>query len=176
MMTPGPDHPITCSPATTRWRARYDGHVIADSADAVLLQEANYPPVVYFPRGDVEMSYFGRTSHRTTCPHKGEANYWTLRMDGDVEENVAWSYETPHAALSDIAGRIAFYPDRMEVYAVDDAAVNPKHHADRAADRRAIDEVIQHTDSGAGVAQREHWPANVETPDLETGGREGGVR
>ncbi|RAK64317.1 DUF427 domain-containing protein [Phenylobacterium kunshanense] len=171
MMTPGPDHPITLTEAPARWRARYRGHVIADSDHAILLSEAGYPQVVYFPRADVEMAYFGRTSRTTTCPYKGDASYWTLDLDGGIEENVAWSYETPHDTVADIAGRIAFYADRVEVYAVDDAAVNLRHHEDRAVDRRAIDEVIQHTDSGAGVAQRDHWPPNVETPGPEAGGR-----
>ncbi|MEW5688026.1 MAG: DUF427 domain-containing protein [Pseudomonadota bacterium] len=164
MLTPGPDHPITLTEAPTRWRARHAGHVIADSDHAILLKEASYPQVVYFPKADVSMAFFGRTDHHTTCPYKGEASYWTLERDGAVEENVAWSYETPYPAMADIAGRIAFYADRIEVYEVSDAAVNPHHHEGRAVDRAAIDEVIQHTDSGSGASQREHWPSNVEGP------------
>ncbi|MBS0331625.1 MAG: DUF427 domain-containing protein, partial [Proteobacteria bacterium] len=61
MKTPGPDHPITITPATSRWRALFAGHVIADSNKALILKEANYPPVVYFPREDVEMGYMSRT-------------------------------------------------------------------------------------------------------------------
>ena len=171
MLTPGPDHPITLTQAPTRWRARFAGHVIADTGSAVLLKEADYPQVVYFPKDDVEMAYFGRSDHHTTCPYKGEASYWTLRMESNVEDDVAWSYESPNPAMTGIAGHVAFYPDRVEVYEVSDAVVNPKHHEDRAADRREIDDVIQHTDSGSGAPQREHWPANVEGPD-----REGGLR
>lgn len=170
------DHPITLTPASNRWRARFAGHVIADTADAILLKEASYPQVVYFPKVDVEMSYFGQTDRHTTCPHKGQASYWTLTMEGRIEENVAWAYETPYPAMSPIAGHIAFYPDRVEIYEVDDAAVNPRHHEargheDRAVDRAAVDEVVQHTDSGSGASQREHWPPNVDGP-----GPDGGVR
>ena len=50
MKIPGPDHPITITPAANRWRARFAGHVIADSDRALVLQEASYPPVIYFPR------------------------------------------------------------------------------------------------------------------------------
>jgi uncharacterized protein (DUF427 family) len=167
MKLPGPDHPITITPAAQRWRARYEGHVIADTDDALILQEANYPPVVYFPRDDVSMEYMGRTDHHTHCPYKGDASYYTLRMDSRIEDNAVWTYEEPYPAMSAIAGRLAFYPDKVEIYAVDDAAVNPHH-----TDEPSVDEVVKHTDSGAGRAQREPWPPNVTQP----GGDEGGVR
>ena len=114
MLTPGPDHPITLTAAPTRWRARYRGHVVADSDRAILLREASYPQVVYFPKADVEMSYFGQTSRHTTCPYKGEASYFTLNHAGTRVENAAWSYERPHPAVAAIAGHLAFYPDRVE--------------------------------------------------------------
>ncbi|MBW8814989.1 MAG: DUF427 domain-containing protein [Caulobacterales bacterium] len=167
MKLPGPDHPITITPAAKRWRALYEGHVIADTDDALILQEANYPPVVYFPREDVSMEYMGRTDHHTHCPYKGDASYYTLRMDTRIEDNAVWTYEEPYPAMSAIAGRLAFYPDKVEIYEVDDAAVNPRHQ-----DEPSVDEVVQHTDSGAGRAQREPWPPNVAQP----GGDEGGVR
>lgn len=164
MLKPGPDHPITISPASTRWRAFFAGHVLADSGDAIILKEADYPPVVYFPREDVGMSYMGRTERSTHCPYKGDATYYTLMMDGQVAENVAWSYEHPNEGMEAIAGRIAFYTDRVEVYEVDDAAVNPEHRDED------VDEVVQHTDAGDGRSQREHWPPTVGTGDQPEGG------
>ncbi len=161
MKTPGPDHPITLTPATRRWRALYEGHVIADTADALILQEANYPPVVYFPREDVGMEYMARTDRSTHCPYKGDAAYYTLLMNGHIAENVVWTYEQPYPAMELIEGRIAFYTDRVEVYEVDDAVVNPDRHEDRSS----IDAIVQHTDAGAGSSQREPWPANAEPAD-----------
>ena len=164
MKIPGPDHPITLTPATTRWRATVDGHLIADTAEAIVLQEANYPPVVYFPRKDVEMAYMGRTDHTTHCPYKGDASYYTITRDGQVMENAVWTYETPYPAMSQIQDMVAFYPNFVEVHAVDDPKVRTP--------RSEIDEAILHTDSGAGASQRQHWPPNVEGPE----GVEGGVR
>lgn len=166
MKIPGPDHPIAVTPAANRWRARFQGHVIADSANALVLQEAAYPPVVYFPREDVSMEFMSRTTHATHCPYKGDAGYYTLLMDGHFAENAAWTYETPYPAMTTIAEHLAFYPNQVEVYEVDDAAVNPHHRADPS-----VDQTVLHTDAGDGVAQREHWPANVNTPGVE-----GGVR
>jgi uncharacterized protein (DUF427 family) len=171
MLTPGPDHPITCKPADTRWRALFNGHVIADSNDAIILQEADLAPVVYFPREDVAMEYMGRSDHLTHCPYKGDAAHYTLRMNAEIAENAAWSYESPADAVSYLDGRIAFYPDQVEVYAVDDAAVNPHHVAEVHEGHEAnVDEIVQHTDAGDGRSQREHWPPNVETPGQDEGG------
>lgn len=163
MKIPGPDHPITLTPAVQRWRAKFNGHVIADTADALILQEAQYPPVVYFPRADVSMSFLASTRHATHCPYKGDAGYFTLMMDGQIAENAVWTYDTPFPAMTAIAQRLAFYPDKVEIYEVDDAAVNPRHiDID-------VDQVVLHTDSGAGHAQREPWPTNVSTPGQDDG-------
>jgi uncharacterized protein (DUF427 family) len=171
MPTSGHDHPIRLEAATRRWRAFFSAHVFADTDDALILREAELPPVVYFPRKDVAMEYMGRTDRVTHCPYKGDASYYTLSLDGDVAENVAWSYEQPMEAVGEIAWRIAFYADRVEVYSVDDAAVNP-HHDERAFDRAEVDEIVQHTYAGDGTPQRERWAQNVEAP----GSPEDGVR
>lgn len=172
MQTPGPDHPIALESAKQRWRAYFNHHVIADTDDALILKEADLPPVVYFPRRDVGMAYMGRTERHTHCPYKGDASYYTLTMGGQIAENVAWSYEDPFESVTAIRDRIAFYTDRVEVYAVDDAAVNPHHRdaADDLMDREEVDDIVQHTDAGDGTTQREHWRPNVDVPGAEEGG------
>ena len=114
MKIPGPDHPITLTPAPRRWRAMYFGHVIADTADALILQEAAYAPVVYFPREDVALEYMSRTERSTHCPYKGDAAYYTVLMNGHIAENAVWTYETPFDSVSSIAGYLAFYPDKVD--------------------------------------------------------------
>jgi uncharacterized protein (DUF427 family) len=117
MKIPGPDHPITIRPADGRWRVLFAGQVIADSGEALILQEATYPPVVYFPRKDVAMDTLVRTQHATHCPYKGDAAYFSLRADGQVADNAVWTYETPFPAMEEIAGRLAFYPNKVTVEA-----------------------------------------------------------
>ncbi len=114
--TPGPDHPITIEPSRQRMRARFDDHVIADTDDALIVREANYPPVYYFPMEDVEMDYLGKTAHTTYCPYKGDASYWSIMMDGDLVENAVWAYEDPFPTAHALKGRVAFYPNHVEVY------------------------------------------------------------
>jgi uncharacterized protein (DUF427 family) len=119
MKTPGPDHPITITPAPKRMRVKIHDHVIADSADVLMLKEASYPAVAYFPRADVEMGFLSKTERSTHCPYKGDAAYFTLHIDGDIKENAVWSYETPYPAMTEIQDRLAFYPNQVEIYAVD---------------------------------------------------------
>jgi len=170
MLKPGPDHPITLEPAKRRWRAYFNGHVIADTNDALILQEANYPPVIYFPRADVAMEYMSRTERQTHCPYKGDAAYYTILMDGEFAENAVWTYEQPFDGMDPIAERLAFYTDRVDVYEVDDAAVNPRHRSDASPDEAEVDEVVQHTDAGDGHSQREHWTATAANPPSGDGG------
>ena len=153
MKTPGPDHPIAISANPRRVRALYRGHVIADSADVLMLTEASYKPVAYFPPSDVDMAFLSRTTRDTYCPYKGHAAYFTVMMDGAIAENAAWTYETPYPAMSEIAGRVAFFPNAVTI--------------EESAQVRlgaSVDEVVQHTDAGGGASQREHWPATISEP------------
>ncbi len=119
MKLPGPDHPITLEPSRARMRATFDGHLIADTGDALILREAGYKPVCYFPTDDVEMGYLAKTDHTTYCPYKGDASYWSIYMDGRLAENAAWGYEAPYPAVAAVKGRVAFYPNIVDVYELD---------------------------------------------------------
>jgi uncharacterized protein (DUF427 family) len=114
MKIPGPDHPIAIKPAPQRVRVIFNGEVVADTKRALLLQEAAYKPVFYIPREDAQMASFQRTAHSTVCPYKGDASYYTIKVGDRVAENAIWSYETPYSAVAEIAGHLAFYPDRVD--------------------------------------------------------------
>lgn len=111
---PGPDHPITITPTDARVVVTLDGAVLADSTAALTLQEASYPAVQYIPRGDVDMAALRRTEESTVCPYKGDASYFAPVSGAVSARGIAWSYETPHPAMAQIAGYLAFYPDRVD--------------------------------------------------------------
>lgn len=115
MKHPGPDHPITIAPFTGRVVVSLAGVPLVDTTDALVLREARLPPVYYLPRADAEMGFFARTPHRTHCPYKGDASYHTLHAGGRMAENAVWSYEDPFPAMAAITGRLAFYPDRVDI-------------------------------------------------------------
>ena len=110
----GPDHPIAVSYHPGRVRALFRGHEIADSDGVLVLKEADYPPVFYFPRGDVEMEVLRKTDRSSHCPYKGDASYYTIYRDAQVVDNAVWSYEAPFDQMSQIAGYLAFYPQHVE--------------------------------------------------------------
>jgi uncharacterized protein (DUF427 family) len=100
-------------PAGVRVRIIFNDEVIADSRDAVRLEEGAYPPVYYLPRKDVKMERLIRTSHTTHCPHKGDATYYSL-SNGRTARNAVWSYERPRDEVSAIKEHLAFYPDKVD--------------------------------------------------------------
>jgi uncharacterized protein (DUF427 family) len=114
---PGPDHPITVAPTKGRVIVKAGGHVIADTRNALTLQEASYPPVQYIPRQDADMAQLSRTAHTTYCPYKGDASYYSLPN----AENAVWSYEAPHSVMAAIKDHLAFYPNRVDAIEVSDA-------------------------------------------------------
>ena len=109
-----PDHPITVSAEPHRVRVTFAGRVVADTRRALSLAEASYAPVMYIPREDVDQTMLERTDHKTHCPYKGEASYYSIRTDNRVAHNAVWTYEQPLPAVVAIAGHMAFYPNRVD--------------------------------------------------------------
>lgn len=108
------DH-ISIRKASGTWVVRASGAVLGESTDALELTEGSSPSVIYFPRGDIAMSFLEKTASTTRCPHKGTATYFTVTgPDGDAVD-AAWSYEAPNSEVGEIAGHIAFNSDRVAV-------------------------------------------------------------
>ena len=108
------DH-IRIGKAEGVWVVRAGGAVIAESRNALELEEGSLPPVIYFPREDVAMAFLDPSDSRTTCPHKGVASYFTIRAKSYDIPDAAWSYETPIEGMEKIAGHLAFYTDKVTV-------------------------------------------------------------
>jgi uncharacterized protein (DUF427 family) len=111
---PGSDHPITIAANPRRVVVTLGGKVIADTTEALTLQEAAYPAVQYIPRKDVDMALLERTDHSTYCPYKGDASYFSIPHGGERSVNAIWTYEEPYDAMAQIKDHLAFYPDRVD--------------------------------------------------------------
>ncbi|TCC10610.1 DUF427 domain-containing protein [Kribbella soli] len=112
---PGPDHPITVEKNPDRVVVTVGDRVIADTRDALSLQEASYPAVQYIPREDVDLTQLERTEHQTYCPYKGDASYYSVLPAGADGENAVWTYEQPYDAVADIRDHVAFYPGKVSI-------------------------------------------------------------
>lgn len=84
--------------------ARWNGATIARSAATVTV-EGN----AYFPPEALVEGCFRPSSHRTVCGWKGEAHYYDVVVDGQVNANAAWFYPEPKEAAAEIKGRVAFW-------------------------------------------------------------------
>jgi uncharacterized protein (DUF427 family) len=85
-------------------KAIWQGKVLAES-DKTILIEGN----AYFPPDSIQGGYLKETDHHTTCPWKGEASYFDIEVDGNVNPNAAWVYKAPKEAAKEIKGYIAFW-------------------------------------------------------------------
>ncbi len=93
-------------------RIEVDGVVVAESTAARLLFETGIATRYYLPREDVRMDLLTPTDTRTTCAYKGHATYWAIGGRPDL----AWTYDEPLADVRDIAGYIAFFTERVDVF------------------------------------------------------------
>ncbi|WP_295311895.1 DUF427 domain-containing protein [Roseobacter sp.] len=102
------DH-ITVRKSAGTWSVRAGGAVLGESSDALELVEGDYPPVIYFPRGDIAMAFLDQTDKSTNCPHKGDATYFSVVTKSTTLKDVAWSYEAPKEGVARIKDHLAFY-------------------------------------------------------------------
>ena len=85
-------------------RATWNGAVLAESDDTVVV-EGNH----YFPLESVERSYLRHSATHTVCPWKGTASYYSVVVDGEENADAAWYYPEPKDAAKEITGRVAFW-------------------------------------------------------------------
>jgi uncharacterized protein (DUF427 family) len=111
---PGPDHPIGIEPSPAHVVVRVAGKLVVNTRSALILREASYPPVLYLPRSDADLSLLQRTDHATYCPYKGDCSYYSIPLGGAKSVNAVWTYEEPYAAVEAIKGYLAFYRDRVD--------------------------------------------------------------
>jgi uncharacterized protein (DUF427 family) len=115
---PGAEHPITVDADTIRVVARVGDTVIADTRVALTLREAGYSPVYYLPLSSVVAGVLRPSSTESYCPYKGDASYYDIVLPhGETLLDAVWTYRTPYPAVETIAGRVAFYTDRVQVEA-----------------------------------------------------------
>jgi uncharacterized protein (DUF427 family) len=97
-------------------RVQVDGVTVAESPNPRLLFETGLQVRYYVPKTHVRMDLLEPTDTVTHCPYKGQARYWSVRTPKDLHEDLAWSYPTPLPESTKIAGLVAFYNERSDIY------------------------------------------------------------
>ena len=85
-------------------KAVWNGVVIAESADTVVV-EGNH----YFPEASLKREYTSFSNHRSSCAWKGQAQYLSLLVNGEMNPDAVWYYPDPLPAAEEIKGRYAFW-------------------------------------------------------------------
>jgi len=85
-------------------KASWNGAVIAQSDDTVVV-EGNH----YFPAGSLDRRYVTFSNHRTSCAWKGQAHYYSLLVNGELNPDAVWYYPDPKPDADMVRDRVAFW-------------------------------------------------------------------
>lgn len=98
-------------------RVELQGTVLAEAADCVMVFETGLPTRYYLDPANVRFTFLTPSATRTQCPYKGKTDgYWSAAVDGTSVPDVAWSYTYTTAAMTPIAGLIAFLNERVDIF------------------------------------------------------------
>ena len=147
-----------------RIRARFAGETVVDSRRAKLLHEHGKLPILYFPEDEVRTDLLEPTDHRTHCPWKGDASYWTLRVGDREAANAVWSYPDPLPDAPPLRGYLALYWHAVDQWLEEDEELvghvrDPYHRVDVLDSSRRVRVEID----GEVVAETERPRALFET-------------
>ena len=110
-------------------RVELDGVVLAETHSPVLLFETGLPTRYYIDRTDVVFERMETTSTQTMCPYKGiTSQYWAIRIGEAVYPDLAWTYDYPLREVAPIAGMIAFYNEKLDIFVDDTRLARPPTH------------------------------------------------
>ena len=108
------DHWLHIVKTPKRVRVIFGGETIADSRRVLLLREGGCLPIYYFPKKDVRPDFLISTDFTTSCPYKGLASYWSVKVEDKVAENAAWSYLNAPAECDAIKDCFSFEWAKMD--------------------------------------------------------------
>ena len=103
-------------PSSRHVRVEVDGVAVAESTSPRLLFETGLPARYYLPKTHVRLDLLIPTDTVSHCPYKGQAEWWSVRVGEHVYDDLAWSYPTPLPESQKIAGLIAFYNEKLDIY------------------------------------------------------------
>ncbi|WP_400191171.1 DUF427 domain-containing protein [Hymenobacter sp. B81] len=85
-------------------KAIWNNAVLAESDDTVVVENNHY-----FPADSLKREFFEDSIAGTTCPWKGRASYYSVRVGDELNKDAAWYYADPKPAAAHIRGRVAFW-------------------------------------------------------------------
>ncbi|WP_131735873.1 DUF427 domain-containing protein [Actinomadura roseirufa] len=107
---------IDILPSSRHVRVEVDGVTVAESSSPRMLFETGLPVRYYLPKTHVRMDLLEHTDTVTRCPYKGDAEYWSVRANGELRKDLAWSYPVPLDESRKVTGLICFYSEKVDIF------------------------------------------------------------
>jgi uncharacterized protein (DUF427 family) len=85
-------------------KAIWKEKVLAQSDETIVIENNHY-----FPLASLNREFFEQSTTTSTCPWKGTATYYHVRVGEDINRDAAWTYENPKEAAKEITDRVAFW-------------------------------------------------------------------
>jgi uncharacterized protein (DUF427 family) len=115
--------------STRTVRIELEGVVLAESGSPVMVFETGLPTRYYLNRSETNFDHLIPTQTQTACPYKGTTSgYWSIRVGGTVQADLAWTYDFPTRQVQPIAGLIAFYNEKVDTYLDGELLERPRTH------------------------------------------------
>ena len=115
--------------STRTVRVELGGTVLAESSSPIMVFETGLPTRYYLNRTETNFEHLIPTGTVTECPYKGTTSgYWSVRADGSVHPDLAWSYDFPTRQLLPIVGLVAFYNEKVDIFLDGQLLERPKTH------------------------------------------------
>jgi uncharacterized protein (DUF427 family) len=110
-------------------RVELEGLVLASSSAPVMVFETGLPTRYYLNPTEVRFDRMVPSPTVTRCPYKGTTSgYWSVVDHGTVRPDLAWTYAFPTRQLSPIAGLVAFYNERVDLFVDGELLERPRTH------------------------------------------------
>lgn len=139
----GPAHKLFFHDFPRRVRAEFGGVTVFDTDRGKLLDETGLLPALYVPMEDLRADLLEPTDHKTHCPFKGDAAYWTIRVGDRAAENAVWAYPEPLPGAAYLDGYASVYFGAMDAWFDEDERIeghlrDPYHRVDARRARRHV--------------------------------------
>lgn len=117
MKSPGheqhPDHKVDEIRVKDTVTVEIAGKPVVESDDVIRVEETGHPPRHYFPMTAID-ARLDESDKTSECPFKGKASYYNVTVGDRTFEDAAWTYEQPYDEHRDLAGRVAFYDEKVD--------------------------------------------------------------
>ncbi len=112
--------------SSRRIKVVVDGITVADTKRPWLLFETGLPTRYYIPKHDARMDLLEHSDTVTSCPYKGEANHYSIKIGDKPHKDLAWYYRYPTLTCSKIQGLLGFLNEKVDIYEDDKLLPRPK--------------------------------------------------